>query len=84
MALAGNKSDMADERQVTAEEAQAYAEENGLHFVETSAKTASSVNDLFCDVAKKLPRDAPARAPADAPGIALDARRHEKPKTQCC
>jgi small GTP-binding protein len=84
MALAGNKSDMADERQVTAEEAQAYAEENGLHFVETSAKTAASVNDLFCDVAKKLPRDAPARAPADAPGIALDARRHEKPKTQCC
>ena len=30
MALAGNKSDMADERQVTAEEASAYAEENGL------------------------------------------------------
>ena len=25
-----------------------------------------------------------ARATADAPGIALDARRHEKPKTQCC
>ena len=44
MALAGNKSDMADERQVTAEEASAYAEENGLHFVETSAKTAASVN----------------------------------------
>ena len=84
MALAGNKSDMADERQVTAEEAQAYAEENGLHFVETSAKTAASVNDLFCDVAKKLPRDAPARAPTDAPGISLDARGGEKPKTQCC
>lgn len=84
MALAGNKSDMADERQVTAEEASAYAEENGLHFVETSAKTAASVNDLFCDVAKKLPRDAPARAPTDAPGISLDARGGEKPKTQCC
>ena len=82
MALAGNKSDMADERQVTAEEAQAYAEENGLHFVETSAKTASSVNDLFCDVAKKLPRDAPPAA--SAPGVVLDARRHEKPKSQCC
>ena len=80
MALAGNKSDMADERQVTAEEASAYAEENGLHFVETSAKTAASVNDLFCDVAKKLPRDAPARAPTDAPGISLDARGGEKPK----
>ena len=82
MALAGNKSDMADSRQVTTEEAKAYADENGLHFVETSAKTAASVEDLFCDVAKKLPRDAtPA---ANAPGVALDARRREKPKSQCC
>jgi GTPase SAR1 family protein len=82
MALAGNKSDMSEMRQVSVEEAAAYAEENGLHFVETSAKTAASVNDLFCDVARKLPRDAPAAA--SAPGVVLDARRNEKPKSQCC
>jgi GTPase SAR1 family protein len=44
MALAGNKSDKDDERAVPAEEAQAYADENGLFFMETSAKTATNVN----------------------------------------
>ncbi len=39
IALAGNKADLAGEgRAVTAEEARAYATENGLHFWETSAK----------------------------------------------
>ena len=78
--LAGNKSDAGEMRQVSVEGR--AREENGLHFVETSAKTAASVNDLFCDVARKLPRDAP--AVASAPGVVLDARRSEKPKSQCC
>ena len=39
IALAGNKADLgADGRAVAAEEARAYAAENGLHFWETSAK----------------------------------------------
>ena len=44
MALAGNKSDKAEERKVSTEEAQAYSDENGLFFMETSAKTAVNVN----------------------------------------
>lgn len=47
IALAGNKADLANKRSVELEEAQAYAEENGLLFMETSAKTAKNVNEIF-------------------------------------
>jgi len=58
MALAGNKADLADagQRAVTTEEASEYAKEQGLHFAETSAKTAANVDALFGEVARRLPR----------------------------
>lgn len=47
IALAGNKADLAASRAVDFEEAKQYAEENGLLFMETSAKTAVNVNEIF-------------------------------------
>lgn len=57
IALAGNKSDLGQKRVVEYEEAAAYAEENGLLFMETSAKNANNVNEIFLAIARKLPRD---------------------------
>lgn len=37
--LVGNKTDLTDQRDVPYEEAQAFAQENGVIFMETSAKT---------------------------------------------
>ena len=52
IALAGNKADLAAKRMVEYDEAQAYAEENGLLFMETSAKTAYNVNEIFLAIGK--------------------------------
>jgi small GTP-binding protein len=56
IALAGNKADLSAKRQVEVVDAQTYADENGLIFMETSAKTAMNVNDIFMAIARKLPK----------------------------
>lgn len=56
IALAGNKADLQGKRMVDQEEAQSYSEDNALLFMETSAKTAMNVNEIFLAIAKKLPK----------------------------
>jgi small GTP-binding protein len=56
IALAGNKADMETKRKVQTEEAQQYAAENEIIFMETSAKTALNVRGLFVEIARKLPK----------------------------
>ena len=45
--LIGNKNDLDSRRQVSFEEGERFARENGLIFMETSAKTAYNVEDVF-------------------------------------
>ncbi len=45
--LIGNKSDLDQRRQVSTEEGERFAKENGLIFMETSAKTAVNVEEAF-------------------------------------
>lgn len=64
--LAANKLDLAEEedddetprRQVSYEEGKAYADEQGLLFHETSAKTGEGVQDVFEGIARGIPEDA--------------------------
>ena len=44
--LIGNKCDLAHRRAVSTEEGEQFAKENGLVFMETSAKTALNVEDV--------------------------------------
>jgi len=59
IALAGNKADLESRRKVEFEEANSYAEENGILHLETSAKNANNVKALFVEIAQKLPKNTP-------------------------
>jgi Ras-related protein Rab-2A len=52
--LIGNKCDLAHRRAVSIEEGEQFAKENGLVFMETSAKTAHNVENVFINTAAKI------------------------------
>jgi len=54
--LVGNKSDLKHLRAVPTEEAKAFASENGLSFIETSALDASNVESAFQNILTEIYR----------------------------
>jgi len=52
--LIGNKNDLEHRRGVSAAEGKAFADENGLIFMETSAKTAYNVETSFLKTAEEI------------------------------
>ncbi|XP_045076690.1 ras-related protein Rab-5C-like, partial [Coregonus clupeaformis] len=88
IALARNKADLSNKRAVDFQEAQAYADDNSLLFMETSAKTAMNVNEIFMAIAKKLPKNEPAggasgRASGRA-GVDLQEAAPQAGGSKCC
>merc|ERR1712137_722983 len=59
IALAGNKSDLSSKRKVEPQEAESHASDNGIFFMETSAKTSTNVNELFVAIGASLCWDDP-------------------------
>ncbi|KAG5527144.1 hypothetical protein RHGRI_028156 [Rhododendron griersonianum] len=52
--LIGNKSDLAHRRAVSKEEGEQFAKENGLLFLEASARTAQNVEEAFIKTAARI------------------------------
>ncbi|XLS70006.1 hypothetical protein HN51_026871 [Arachis hypogaea] len=52
MALVANKSDLEPNREVEAKEAEKFAHESGVFYIETSVKTGENINDLFYEIDK--------------------------------
>ena len=93
--LVGNESDLHHLRAVPADEAKAFAEENGLSFIETSALDPTNVEvgfqtiltEIYCIVSQKQMSD---RHENDmSPGnsvvpIHFPPTTEHKPKVRCC
>ncbi|GAY51200.1 hypothetical protein CUMW_132450 [Citrus unshiu] len=79
MALAANKSDLDSQREVPTEEGEQFSQENGMFYIETSAKTAQNTNELFYEIAKRLARVSPPKRS----GINLNPETPER-KGFCC
>ncbi|XP_010018349.1 PREDICTED: ras-related protein Rab-5C isoform X2 [Nestor notabilis] len=86
IALAGNKADLATKRAVDFQDAQTYADDNSLLFMETSAKTAMNVNEIFMAIAKKLPKTEPQSGAGGAGrNRVVDLQESSQPsRSQCC
>merc|ERR1712205_151442 len=77
IALAGNKVDLAQKRKVEPEEAEEYAKENGIFFLETSAKTNTNVSEIFVEIARKLPRNQTPTPRMGAQGIVINPDQNQ-------
>lgn len=86
IALAGNKTDLENIRAVSLEDGRAYAEENHLLFMETSAKSAVNVAELFTAIAQKLPKteSASGASPSANRGVNLNDAEQRPSSISCC
>ena len=74
-------------RRADMEEVEAYVTENGLIYMDTSAKTGKNVKEIFVAIAKKLPRSIRQRDADIIQDLRPDAAGEEKDKKAsggCC
>ena len=55
--LVANKIDMETERKVSTKEGQKLAEELGVPFIETSAKTGVGIDNVFNDMVERIDKE---------------------------
>lgn len=81
IALAGNKLDLNEKREVWEADARAYAEQNRCLFFECSAKTGQNVNEIFLAIGNKLPRS---QQPAQHTDFVKIVPEEDNKKKGCC
>ncbi|XP_041376392.1 ras-related protein Rab-22A-like [Gigantopelta aegis] len=84
LAIAGNKSDLDDLREVRTKDAQDYANDINAIFCETSALTATNVPKLFNSIAKMLPPEDFSKALYGSTVRINSAVKSKKTSKRCC
>ncbi|WVQ98201.1 hypothetical protein IAU59_005323 [Kwoniella sp. CBS 9459] len=84
--LVGNKSDLSAQRKTPRELGEQFAQEEGLLFSEASAKSGEGVEELFMDIAKKLPLAPPPQrgSTAGPRGVKVSSQDQDSPAPQAC
>lgn len=81
--LVGNKSDLEERRQVSVDEARGKAEEWGVQYVETSAKTRANVDKVFFDLMRDV-RGKKMSENKDKNGKGKNKKNKKSFKERCC
>uniref|UniRef100_A0A8C5F4E2 Small monomeric GTPase n=1 Tax=Gadus morhua TaxID=8049 RepID=A0A8C5F4E2_GADMO len=81
--LVGNKSDLEERRQVSVDEARGKAEEWGVQYVETSAKTRANVDKVFFDLMREV-RGKKMSENKDKNGKGKNKKNKKSFKERCC
>ena len=85
--LIGNKCDLTEEREITAEEGKAFALRNGMEFMETSAKMNTNVTEAFETLGKlmiEFNSKANIQKNIDGKNLKAGAGMDIKTKKNCC
>jgi len=81
--LVGNKSDRTADKAVTEAQAKEFADELGIPFIETSAKSSKNVEEAFLTMAGELIRQRDSRG-AGSESNGIDLTGEKRGNSNCC
>ena len=83
--LIGNKNDLEDQRDIPSDEGQAFANRNGMQFIETSAKMNTNVTEAFEALAKLMIKfNSQNKTKTEEKKVLNSAGKNLKTKSSCC
>ena len=82
--ILGNKCDMEEQRQIPKERGESISRDNGITFLETSAKNNINIEEAFMQISERILDKLPGAVPVtSAPTVPLTSSKKQASST-CC